>query len=306
MALVYKHYLIANLIFRSEVCLNSILEVSISETFDVEIYGADFTIPSEAVEVAKLSRLGVNPLVASTETEFYLDWKENGCFRVSDGNRIQYNPLAFASSHFEHFLVNEVIAGVFFQRGYFLLHGSAARLPDGNAAVFFGEPGAGKSTTLGFFIKAGCQILTDEVVIVGFHEDRKPFVMPFLPVLRLWENSAVELGFVDEKNKYKYEIDLAENFVSEAIPLHHLFSLNKVEEEAFNVTESKNTAAHLALIANFSLPEQLLGAAASVKRFTDAANILEKCNFYEVKRNNESFDSMYTFVNKFITNTSKD
>lgn len=301
-----KHYWIANLIFRSDVSLEAISERVVEDTFDVEISRNDFEIPEGLEEVEKLSRLGINPRVLSTETGFFIDWKENGCFKIENGKQVSYNSKAAISPHFEHFLVNEVIACIFFQRGYFLLHGSAARLPDGNAAVFFGEPGAGKSTTLGFFVNAGCKILTDEVVIIGFDESNQPFVVPFLPILRLWENSARHLGFADEKTKYKYEIDLADDFVSEAIPLHHLFSLNKVEEEAFNVTESKNTAAHLALIANFSLPEQLLGAAASVKRFTDAAKILEKCNFYEVKRNNESFDSMYTFVNKFITNTSKD
>lgn len=301
-----KYYRIANLIFRSDVALEAIPERVAEANFDVEICRSDFTIPEGLEEVEKLSRLGINPFVLSTEQEFYIDWKKNGCFKIENGKRITYNSLAAGSAHFEHFLVNEVIAGIFFQRGYFLLHGSAARLPNGNAAVFFGEPGAGKSTTLGLFIKAGCQILTDEVVVIGFDESEHPYVVPFLPILRLWENSARRLGFVDDKTKYKYEIDLAENFVSDAIPLQHIFSLNKAEEEEFSVEESKNTAAHLALIANFSLPEQLLNPAASIKRFTDAARILEKCDFYEVKRNSESFESMYTFVYKFITNTIKD
>jgi hypothetical protein len=301
-----KHYSIANLIFRSDVALEVVPERDAEHNFDVEICRNDFKIPEGLEEVEKLSRLGINPLVLSTEQEFYIDWKENGCFKIENGKRITYNSLAATSAHFEHFLVNEVMAGIFFQRGYFLLHGSAARLPNGKAAVFFGEPGAGKSTTLGFFIKAGCQILTDEVVIIGFDENKHPYVVPFLPILRLWENSATRLGFVDEKTKYKYEIDLVENFVSESIPLQHVFSLNKAEDEDFSVKESKNTAAQLSLIANFSLPEQLLNPAASIRRFADAARILEKCDFYEVKRNSESFESMYTFVDYFIINTPKD
>jgi hypothetical protein len=300
-----RYYSIANLIFRSDVALEAVPEIDAEDNFDVEICRNDFKIPEGLEEVEKLSRLGINPRVLSTETEFYIDWKQNGCFKIENGKRISYNSLAATSAHFEHFLVNEVIAAIFFQRGYFLLHGSAARLPNGNAAVFFGEPGAGKSTTLGFFIKAGCQILTDEVVVIGFDEREQPFVVPFLPILRLWENSARRLGFVDEKTKYKYEIDLVENFTSEVIPLQHIFSLNKAEQEEFSVKESKNMATHLALIANFSLPEQLLNPAASIRRFTDAALILEKCDFYEVKRNSESFESMYTFVGKFITNTLK-
>jgi hypothetical protein len=303
--MILIHYFVGNLVIRSDIPLHSTPEIEVSDVFDVLLRGIDFTIPSILEKVPKLSRLGNNPSVSSIDDEFWIDWGEHGCFKISKGNVIEYSTLAASSPHFEHFLVNEVMATIFFQRGFFLLHGSAARLPNGRAAIFYGEPGAGKSTTLGFFIKNGAQILTDEVVVVGFDEDNRPFVVPFLPILRLWEHSAKQLGFIDDKTEYKYEIELKKNFSTGAVELQYVFSLQNLEQVEFSVTANKKAKAHLSLIANFTLPDLLLNSKASQERFTDAALILDACDFYEIKRNCGSFGEMSTFVDKFINETLK-
>lgn len=62
-------------------------------------------------------------------------------------------------------LLGPVIAIVMHRLGYLVLHGSAVEL-NGQAAIFLGDKGAGKSTTAASLVAAGYPLIADDVVVV--------------------------------------------------------------------------------------------------------------------------------------------
>ncbi len=290
------YYTCGGLLFESDALLPSLPDATGAKHPDVRISRGPVPPPTDARDDENLFRLHLNPGVSTDGEGFCLDWKQYGRFRVQQGNHILYNEEAGASDTFEHFLVNEVMAGIFFQRGYFLLHGSAALLPDGTAAVFFGEPGAGKSTTLGFFVKHGGRVLTDEIVIVDFREGR-PYILPFIPLLRLWGASAGYLGYSRNDISRKYEIPVT--YTDEAIPLSAVFSLKK--GASFSVTPSMTHREHLDLFGNFPLPNALLTPEEQVRRFRQAADTVKACGVFQATRTDDSFAEMDRWVSDFLS-----
>ena len=289
------YYTTAGLVFRSDLPLTSLSPVLPDAEHDVSISLRALPAPARMTEEKNMTRLHLHPGISTDSDGFCLDWKHHGRFRVENGKRIFYNETAAASAYFEHFLVNEVMAGIFFQRGCFLLHASAALLPDGTAAVFFGEPGAGKSTTLGFFVKHGCGVLTDEIVVIGFRQG-VPYIQPFIPILRLWDSAARHLGYTQNNEKRKYEIPV--DYTAGAVPLKAAFSLRK--SERFEVRPGLTHREHLDLFGNFPLPNALLSAEEQAKRFTQAADIIRACTVFQVERTAHSFEALDQWVSRFL------
>lgn len=294
------YYRVGGLVFRSDRELGSLRPIH-PEPHDAEILCRPLEAPDGMVQVENLVRLHLHPGFAADADGFYLDWHEHGLYRVAQGRFIFYDEPAARSAFFEHFIINEVMAGIFFQRGYFLLHGSAVLLPDGTGVVCFGEPGAGKSTTLGMFVKHGGKVLTDEVVAISFDNGGRPLVWPFVPVLRLWNNAAVRLGYIrEEDSRKKHEIDVQEGFAGHPVPLKAVFFIKKSDVATLEVLPSATHAEHLALISNFSLPPQVLTPELEIKRFTDAVAIIHACEVYRVTRNDASFEDMEAFVKTML------
>jgi len=290
-----RYYRTGGLVFKSDIALTSLPVAPEQPEADVNILIGEIPGAASPQEVENLTRLDLHPGVETDGAGFCLDWKQHGRFRAENGNRICYDEKAAASAYFEHFLINEVMAGIFFQRGYFLLHGSAALLPDGTAAIFFGEPGAGKSTTLGFFVKYGCRVLTDEIVLIHFREG-VPYVQPFIPLLRLWDSAAGHLGYTEDKTRKKYEIPV--EYTDQPVPLKAAFSLRK--EDHFSITPSLTHREHLDLFGNFPLPHHLLTPEEQARRFRQAADISRVCRLFRTSRTDHSFEAMDQWVREFL------
>jgi hypothetical protein len=75
--------------------------------------------------------------------------------------------------------------------GIACLHGSAVAI-DGRVAIFIGDSGAGKSTTVAAFAQKGYSVLTDDVVALSTQGDTF-LVQPAYPRIRLWESSVLSL-----------------------------------------------------------------------------------------------------------------
>lgn len=290
-----KHYYCTGgLLITSDIALPS-LPISPTGGSDVQISQSPFLLPAIWHVADNLERLGLRPRISFDQDSIWLDWHQHGIFWIHRGNTVHYNDATATSDALEHFLVNEVLACIFFQRGYFLLHGSAAKLPNGSAAVFMGEPGAGKSTTLGFFLHHGCQALTDEIVVIEF-VNGIPHVRPFIPVLRLWDTAARRLGYTQSPELRKYEMRTTE--LTEAVPLHALFSLRK--DQYFQVRSGASHRDHLDLFGNFPLPNALLTPEVQHKRFHQAATLVSKCAIHQVKRAEDSFDALDEWVTAYL------
>ncbi len=62
-------------------------------------------------------------------------------------------------------LLGPVLAILLHRRGYLVLHGSAIEI-DGEAAIFLGDKGAGKSTTAASLVAGGFRLVADDVVAI--------------------------------------------------------------------------------------------------------------------------------------------
>ncbi|WP_428660961.1 HPr kinase/phosphorylase [Runella sp.] len=93
------------------------------------------------------------------------------------------------------------IGTALFLRGYYLLHGSAVLL-NNKTFVFIGESGAGKSTTASAFVRAGGQLVADDLVVFERVGPNGATVSSFIKQSKLWEDSAHEFQFAERNKLY--------------------------------------------------------------------------------------------------------
>lgn len=138
-----------------------------------------------------------------------------GRFLVEGGNvTFRRNPAAEDDIVAFHFL-HSVVAAVFRQRGYLVMHANSAVGADGKAVVISGESGAGKSTTLAGLIARGYKMLADDVTVLRASEHDRVEVLPGTPQFHLTDEAADRLGHdVSEAPRFPWRAQKA------AVPSH--------------------------------------------------------------------------------------
>ena len=111
------------------------------------------------------------------------------------GDRITCRPVArLAASTLRHLLLDQVLPLALSRSGRLVLHASAVHIPRLGSVAFVGPTGCGKSTLAAALGLRGCQILTDDCLVVDQSEIRKKkpgsMAVPGYPGLRLWRDSA--------------------------------------------------------------------------------------------------------------------
>ncbi len=162
-------------------------------------------VPDVAIRLGTVSR---------TETPARIDEERAfprnvGGFHIRGGREIVVDLLP----HAEMGVVRTLLAGRFMgyllrQRGCLPLHASAVAI-NGQAVLFLGESGAGKSTTAAAFYRRGHKVLADDVAAVRPANSGLE-LQPAWPGLRLLQNSLDAIGaetppsdFCDEKHVYR-------------------------------------------------------------------------------------------------------
>lgn len=88
------------------------------------------------------------------------------------------------------FLFGSALAALLYQRSLLPLHGSAIQTEQG-ALLFVGESGSGKSTLAAALHQRGYRVLTDDVSVIHFAQDKSqlPLVATGYPCLNLWADA---------------------------------------------------------------------------------------------------------------------
>jgi len=117
-----------------------------------------------------------------------------GRFLVEDGKRVTLDRNSSAEDKrlLFHFL-HAVTAALFRQRGFLVLHASAANTPAG-AIALCGKSGAGKSTTLAAMIQNGCTMVSDDLTILRRTASGCVEVVPGTAMMHLWDDAAHGVG----------------------------------------------------------------------------------------------------------------
>ena len=121
-------------------------------------------------------------------------WKALGTFQIRNGDTIDIDPREEAEiQQLSLPLFGTVFATLLHMRGLLVLHASAVAR-DGRAVIFLGDKGAGKSTTAFAMIKAGYNLLSDDVVAIYFDEQGQPKVLPAFNQVKLLDDAAKSFG----------------------------------------------------------------------------------------------------------------
>ncbi|TPK99796.1 serine kinase [Mesorhizobium sp. B2-4-12] len=124
----------------------------------------------------------------------YLAWHAVGAFLISDGCRIDVEPAPGADDALLAFpLLGPVMALLLHRRGLLVLHASAIAVA-GKGAVFMGDKGAGKSTTASALIRAGHELLTDDIVALDLTNSDAPMIVPGFPQIKLAADAAAAIS----------------------------------------------------------------------------------------------------------------
>jgi hypothetical protein len=131
-------------------------------------------------------------------------------YRIRGGKEISIDPYQNASArNVRLFLLGSVFGVLCHQRGLLPLHANAI-VVNGQAVVFAGQQGIGKSTLAAYYQSLGYGVLCDDVCVVSFDEGGRPLAWPGMSRLKLWRDAAEAFGYdsrklervVDELDKY--------------------------------------------------------------------------------------------------------
>src|SRR5579862_422321 len=118
---------------------------------------------------------------------------DTGLFAVSaDGCHITWTPPRQPDMDaVRRDILGRVFAVSLHQQGVVTLHGSAVDL-DGQAIAFLAPKYHGKSTTAAALVDSGATLLADDIVAVT--TDGSPRVLPSVPTILLWQDSAARVA----------------------------------------------------------------------------------------------------------------
>ena len=298
-----KYYFAYGMTIASEFDLPELVESSDS------VVSPDLVIQVSDIQLPKLSRTRIyrkncRALWGGTPEVAYLSWPGIVDFKIKNGKTLQVKSHTDDPKTLNLFILSEALGFVLWQRGLFLFHASSVEI-NGKAVIFMGTPGAGKSTTMAAFVRAGHRVLGDDLTAVGFNAEEKPFVVPGFPQVKIWENTVNGLGF-DKKNltaQYegatKYAYQPAGKYDFEPVPLAHYFVLTRARNrqalERFSPTE-----APFEFIKHFPLPSTLLKNDQLTRHFRQSLNIAQHASGWRVRRPADFEALQHQFVPKIV------
>ncbi|MGH7668260.1 MAG: hypothetical protein ACRENQ_02105 [Gemmatimonadaceae bacterium] len=134
---------------------------------------------------------GVEVALRGSAGRFRLTYGDTGVFEIDNGGRtiVWHRPdgpsVDLASVRTD--VLGRVMAVALHAEGILTLHGSGVAV-GGRAVAFLAPKLHGKSTTAAALVRAGAQLLGDDILAVTFTEP--PMVLPGIPAVNLWRDSA--------------------------------------------------------------------------------------------------------------------
>ncbi len=168
--------------------------------------------------------------------------KDTGVFLINDGSKIVFIPVPEALEQVTRFyIVGTVMAILLYQRQLLVLHGSVIDF-DGEAVIFLGKSGDGKSSTAAALHWSGYNLVNDDVAPITIGK-QSATLQPGFPQIKMSQTTANALGYdfdslplihpLEEKRGYRpqynfsrsplsikriYVLEYGTDFVSTPIP----------------------------------------------------------------------------------------
>ena len=212
-------------------------------------------------------------------------------YLVRDGVEILVDPLPGVSErNLRLFLLGSALGLLSHQRGLLPLHANAV-VVDGGAVAFAGRSGAGKSTLAAHFQRSGYEVLCDDVCVLSFDADGKPFAWPGLPRLKLWGDAANAFGHdtagldraMDDMDKY--HVPIAAAGLPRPIPFKRLYVLSRAEEgQEGEIRRLRGREAMDAVLAQTYRGAYLETMGLSGRHFAQCATLIASAEIWSASR----------------------
>ena len=212
----------------------------------------------------KVYRAGLNARFAGEGSDcLWLDWSPIVAFLALNGNELLVDTTQTDDDLIALFSLSEALGLILFQRGYFLLHGSAVRIGD-EGVVFVGEPGAGKSTTVAAFAQQGYGVISDDMVCIQVTKTGELLLIPAFSQIKIWETAVAGLQLHHEPmapvregvNKFSWHDSIG--FTTLPVPLKQIFVLTPPTGSAPLPEQLPQSQVPVELLRYFPLPDALL------------------------------------------------
>ena len=119
--------------------------------------------------------------------------RDTGLYLITNGNKIVFLPAPGVSPQMVSFYaIGTVMSILLYQRKFLVLHGSVIDI-NGEAVIFLGNSGDGKSTTAAALHAAGYKLINDDVAPITLG-DEPAFLQPGFPQIKMSSETAEALG----------------------------------------------------------------------------------------------------------------
>ena len=236
---------------------------------------------------------GSGVLYQAAPDQFLLDVKNIAKYLVQDGSSITIKQYPRARSEdVRLFLLGSAFGALLHQRGFLVIHGSAIAVND-ECYIFTGRSGAGKSTIAAALHQSGYKPIADDVCAIVFSENQA-IVYSELKVIRLWEDSLIQLGMNPDvlqhsrQNLDKYNFTVGQND-STVVPLKGLYflSANGAPEVSLELMEGKEKIK--TLLTNTYRRRYLDGLGLKEKHFIQCSELAKKISIKKINRPKNCF-----------------
>lgn len=287
-------------------------EIPLSYLKEIEPTQADLTIRrgqlsgAPSWQTTKLYRAGLQAQFAQEgHDQLWLDWSPLMRFKAINGRELIVDATTDDKGLLSLFTMSEAVGLLLFQRGYFLLHGSAIQL-NNKGIVFVGEPGAGKSTTVAAFANRGVRIMSDDMVCIRVNQAGKPSLIPAFSQIKIWEKSVdglqIAKGDLDPVregvNKFSWHESVS--FAENVVPLEQIFVLTPTGASGGKISEVPMSQRPIELLSYFPLPDALLHGNPLKDHFEKSVVITNTTPLYKLSRP-ANFATLYEFVDYLKT-----
>lgn len=180
------------------------------------------------------------------------------------------------------------------RRGAFPIHGSSVSGQQGGI-LFCGASGAGKSTTTTWFMDQGYSLVADDISLVHFDADGRPWIWPGIPQVKLWDDSAAALQrdpgslprLLDKWEKRRLSVDASE--LGKAAPLAAIFYLSPEECTTPSILPLHGAERFAALAGNIYRGETILDLGKGKDHFAFVTRLAACTPVYALTRPKDRF-----------------
>lgn len=249
----------------------------------------------------KIYRAGLNARFAQNGHDYlWLDWFPLVSFMALKGYELTIDTTQTDDDLVSLFTLSEALGLILFQKGYFLLHGSAVRIGN-EGVVFVGEPGAGKSTTVAACVQKGDTVISDDMVCIQVNETSTPLLIPSFSQIKIWTTTVDGLQLHQEKmapvregvDKFSWQHSI--RFEEDAVPLKKIFVLLPPNEPGSRTDPLPASQIPVELLRHFPLADALLNGKTLDDYFKKSISIAQNIPLFRISRP-ANFTALYEFI----------